>query len=66
MNGQTIGIGGLRSQVERRLEERVPYLGEIPLIGRLFGHTTTEKADTEIMILITPYVMISPGEFDVL
>jgi len=66
MNGQTIGIGGLRSQVERRVEERIPYLGEIPLIGRLFGHTITEKSETEIMILITPHVMIPPGEFDVL
>jgi len=66
MNGQTIGIGGLRSQTERQQEERIPYLGEIPLIGRLFGHTTTERVEKEIMILITPYVMIPPEEFDVL
>ncbi len=66
MNGQTITIGGLRSQMERQQEERIPFLGEIPLIGRLFGHTTTEKVETEIMILITPYVIIPAEEFDVL
>ena len=63
-NGETIRIGGLRSQLERKEENRIPLLGEIPVLGALFGHTRMEKIDTEITILITPHLLIPPEEFD--
>ena len=66
MNGETIVIGGLRTRQERRDENRIPYLGDIPLVGRLFGHTVTETIETEVVILITPYLMIPYEEFDLL
>ncbi|MCK4546165.1 MAG: hypothetical protein KAW17_01875 [Candidatus Eisenbacteria sp.] len=66
MNGETIVIGGLRNRQERKEENRIPYLGDIPVLGRLFGHTVTETVETEVVILITPYLMIPYEEFDLL
>ncbi|MEO0124402.1 MAG: secretin and TonB N-terminal domain-containing protein [candidate division WOR-3 bacterium] len=56
-DGETIGIGGLiqTSNVESR--ESIPILGDIPIIGRLFSHTTTTQEETELVIYITPRVM---------
>jgi type IV pilus assembly protein PilQ len=53
-DGETIAIGGLiqTSTIESR--ESVPILGSIPIIGRLFSHTTTSHEDTELIIYITP------------
>jgi general secretion pathway protein D len=57
-DGQTIVIGGL---VEDQLSEnvqKVPLLGDIPLVGLLFRRTVTEKSKTELLIFLTPYVAI--------
>jgi type II secretory pathway component GspD/PulD (secretin) len=66
MNGETIGIGGLIAERERKDTNRVPILGELPFIGYLFGHTSTVKEQSEIVILITPHVLLSPTEFEML
>lgn len=63
-NGQTIGIGGLVSETTRNQRSRIPFLGDIPILGYLFGTTTTEKIKTEVVVLITPHLLINPSEFD--
>jgi type II secretory pathway component HofQ len=65
-NAQTIGIGGLIAETSTNKTNRIPYLGDIPLLGYLFGNTTMEKKDTEVVVLITPHLLIHPGEFDLL
>jgi type IV pilus assembly protein PilQ len=64
MNGETFGIGGLNSESQRNESSRIPILGDIPILGALFGHTTTERVETEVMILITPTIVIPREEFD--
>lgn len=63
-NGETIGIGGLLSENKREQRHRVPFLGDIPILGYLFGNTTTTKETTEVVVLITPHLLINPNEFD--
>lgn len=61
-SGQTIVIGGL---VEDQLIEsvkKIPGLGNLPVIGNLFKRTTTEKAKTELLIFLTPYVAMEDEE----
>jgi type II secretory pathway component GspD/PulD (secretin) len=63
-NGQTFGLGGLVLERTTRERNRVPLLGDIPILGWLFGTTDFQKEQTEVVILITPHVLISPEEFD--
>jgi len=56
--GQTIVMGGL---IKDKIEEKimsVPLLGDIPFVGSLFRHTNQSKHKTELVILLTPTLMI--------
>jgi len=55
-NGQTIVIGGLMQDNNRETVNKVPLLGDIPLIGELFKRTLIEKEKTELLIFMTPQV----------
>jgi len=63
-NGQTVGIGGLISENKRDERNRIPLLGDIPILGYFFGSTTTTVEETEVVVLITPHLLIDPSEFD--
>jgi MSHA biogenesis protein MshL len=56
-NGETVVIAGLI--VDKIVETRrsVPFLGDIPFLGALFRYVTQEKKKTELVILITPYLL---------
>jgi len=58
--GDAIVIGGLVESQQRDEEKRVPILGSIPLLGALFRSTQTVSIEREVMILITPRIMV-PG-----
>jgi general secretion pathway protein D len=53
-DGETQVLAGLISDEDRRLADRVPGLGELPVAGRLFSHTRDATGRTEIVLLITP------------
>jgi general secretion pathway protein D len=53
-DGETQVLAGLISREDRRSADRVPGVGELPIIGRLFSNTNETKNRTEIMLLITP------------
>ncbi len=55
-DGETAMIGGLIREVESRVTQRVPVLGKLPLIGRLFRYENTVKQRRELVIFITPRV----------
>ena len=61
-NGESVMIGGLLLETERTSENRVPFLGRIPLLGALFGYTSVEKGQSEMFVLVTPYIVIHPAE----
>lgn len=58
---ETLMVGGLLRNKTLLSENKLPILGDIPLIGLLFRKQTTEKAKTEIIIFITPHI-IKEGE----
>lgn len=60
MNGQTIVIGGLVQDRKTSTVNKVPILGDIPLIGELFKRTQDSKSKTELLIFITPHVADQP------
>jgi type IV pilus assembly protein PilQ len=60
-NGETIALGGLIKNSEERFASKVPFLGDIPLLGMLFQHSGTRRSKTNLVIYITPRVMM-PGD----
>lgn len=60
-DNETLMVGGLLRNKSLLSENKLPILGDIPLLGILFRKTTEEKAKTEIIIFITPHI-IKEGE----
>jgi type IV pilus assembly protein PilQ len=56
-NGGTVVIGGIFVQDERTEEQKVPYLGDIPLLGNLFKNTSRKADRSELLIFLTPKVV---------
>lgn len=56
-DGETQVLAGLISDEDRSAASRVPGLGDLPLIGRLFSSQRDERSKTEIVLLITPRVL---------
>ena len=56
-SGQTVLLGGLITQEESKNNTGVPFLTDIPYLGRLFGTTSRNRNRTELIVLITPKVI---------
>ena len=56
-DGQTMAIAGLMNSDESKVITKVPILGDIPIIGEFFKHTSNSKDKRELMILITPTIV---------
>lgn len=56
-NGSTMVIGGLMDSGERKVVTKFPFLGDIPIIGEFFKHTSKSKDKQELIILVTPYIV---------
>ena len=56
-DGETQVLAGLINDADRKIADKVPGLGDLPVAGRLFKHTTDNTARTEIVLLITPRLM---------
>jgi len=57
-DGQTIRIGGMLLEDETYTVNKLPLLGDIPYLGYLFQHQVKTKKTTNLIIEITPYIMI--------
>lgn len=55
-NGETLCLGGLRHRSKTEIRSAIPFLGSLPLIGRLFSYVSEEENDTELAVFITPEV----------
>lgn len=56
-NGETAVLGGIYEQIERNDVNKVPGLGDLPLLGGLFRNTTKQDDKTELLIFITPKIL---------
>ncbi|MFH1459128.1 MAG: secretin N-terminal domain-containing protein [Candidatus Omnitrophota bacterium] len=59
-DGQTIVIGGLRQSKDTTIYEKVPFLGDIPVISIFFKKRSIQKVETELMLFVTPRIIIEP------
>lgn len=56
-NGETVVLGGVFGLDSNKTDVKVPVLGDIPYLGRLFKHTVDSQTKTELLIFITPKVI---------
>ena len=56
-NGETAVLGGIYEQVERTDIDKVPFFGDLPVLGNLFKRKATQNNKTELLIFITPKIM---------
>ena len=63
-NGQTIVIGGMMEDRKTETIEKVPLVGDIPVVGNLFKRTQVNKTKTELLIFLTPHVAPAPDNLE--
>jgi len=61
-SGQTMAIGGLISSEDSKIIYKLPILGDLPVIGKLFRSTSFTSGKTEVIILMTP-TLVDPTEY---
>lgn len=59
-DGETVVLGGLRRKIEEESREKIPFLGDLPGLGKLFGATKSTDTNTEMFIFITPHIIKDP------
>lgn len=57
-DGETLCLGGLIRKNKTEVRSAVPFLGSIPILGRLFSYTSEEEDESELAIFITPTVEV--------
>ncbi|MBM3200897.1 MAG: type II secretion system protein GspD [Chlamydiae bacterium] len=62
LDGQTVVIGGLKRKSSDDRSEKIPFLGEVPGFGKIFGTEELVSETTEMFIFITPHVIKDPKE----
>ncbi|MDR0579639.1 MAG: type II secretion system secretin GspD [Campylobacteraceae bacterium] len=61
-HGESVIVGGLIRNKDSKNKDKVPLLGDIPLLGRLFTHSTDINDQMNIVIVLTPYIINSSDE----
>jgi general secretion pathway protein D len=56
-DGETIVLGGLIQEEDRRTRQTVPWLGDLPIIGNLLSSFRTDRVTTEVILTITPHII---------
>ena len=65
-NGQTLVLGGLIQRADQKVKRGIPLLSRIPVIGWFFGWDSTVKKGSEILMILTPRVVDTRDETDLL
>ncbi len=61
-DSQTVVIGGLMGSSKSSSESKVPFLGDIPLLGNLFKRKQTAGGKNELLIFLTPHIVQAPTQ----
>ncbi|MCE9526647.1 MAG: hypothetical protein K8R36_11400 [Planctomycetales bacterium] len=56
-SGQTVILGGLITRNQSEVTRRIPYLADVPVLGRLFRFDAVTLDRTELLIIMTPYII---------
>lgn len=60
-DGQTVVLGGLLSENITKIKDKVPFLGDMPLVGRLFRSESSSTEKKNLMIFVTPRIIDPAG-----
>lgn len=66
MDGATVMLGGLIKEDRSIGDSGVPFLKDLPLIGQAFRSNTDNRTRTELIVLITPYIISGPDDLQAL
>lgn len=61
-DGQTIALGGLIREDVQKVQDKVPFLGDMPLAGRLFRSDADQKIKKNLVIFVTPRILDAEGQ----
>ncbi|MCJ7728866.1 MAG: type II and III secretion system protein, partial [Sedimentisphaerales bacterium] len=59
-DGQTVVLGGLRKRTVTQDISKIPILGDVPLLGQFFSNVSEEVKTSELLIFITPKIVVEP------
>jgi type IV pilus assembly protein PilQ len=57
-NGGTVVIGGIYELEENNSENKVPFFGDLPLIGNLFKNNSKSISKKELLVFVTPKIVV--------
>lgn len=57
-DGETLVLGGMIQENESKSVTKIPFLGDIPVLGMFFRSTTTNKSKEELVIMLTPQIVV--------
>ncbi len=60
MDGQTVILGGLITKNKTDFHRKVPWVGDVPVLGRLFRYDGVTNERDELLIIMTPHI-VRPG-----
>src|SRR5207237_8459902 len=60
-DGQTVVLGGLISENVSKIKDKVPMLGDLPFVGRLFRSEASMTSKKNLLIFVTPTIIDSSG-----
>lgn len=63
-SGQSVLLAGLVSESDSNTSSRLPWIGRVPALGKLFSSDSEKTEKTELLLLITPRIIDSPDEWD--
>jgi pilus assembly protein CpaC len=63
-DGQSFAIAGLLQSTNMRVQDQIPWLGQVPVLGALFRSSSYQKRETNLVVIITPHIVrpARPGE----
>ncbi|MDE3161887.1 MAG: type II and III secretion system protein, partial [Acidobacteriota bacterium] len=56
-DGQSFAIGGLLDNRDNEAYQKIPFLGDIPIIGKFFQSMSRTKSNTELIVIVTPEIV---------
>ncbi|MBT4866565.1 MAG: hypothetical protein HON53_15795 [Planctomycetaceae bacterium] len=65
-DGQTVVLGGMITQLDDTVERKVPWLGDIPLLGTAFRYDSTKSRRTELLIFMTPRIIRNAADSELI
>jgi general secretion pathway protein D len=65
-DGQTIVMGGMIARSRETVDRKVPWLGDVPIIGNVFGYNLHNQKRTELLIFLTPRVIHNDADSELI